>query len=143
MQAKKSGHKKAKSLPEFRPNIDASTEVVEFEESDEHQYQDIMGQQGGSVVDGCGGGGSMFGSSTISIRNELVKHAASAYVQSAPIVANRDPDWIAGVWEKLKKIFVLTSSCWHAHVRIPFHALFRSAIRFLDYFVNTISRAFS
>nr|GLL35376.1 uncharacterized protein LOC111374798 [Ipomoea trifida] len=135
---KSSAHRKAKSWAAFRPNL-------ELEESDDdnlYQYtslRDIMAQERGSAAEGS----SAFDSSTISIRNSLVKHAASAYVQSATIVAPRDPDWVvAGVWGKVKNGFVGCTSCWHAHVRIHFHAFFTTAIRFLDCLVNTITRAF-
>ncbi|KZV35487.1 hypothetical protein F511_35868 [Dorcoceras hygrometricum] len=56
-------------------------------------------------------------SSNISIRNELVKHAASAYVQSATILINRDQDWV----DRLKTASVGFCSC----LRIPFEPVFR------------------
>lgn len=37
----------------------------------------------------------------ISIRNQLVKHAASVYLQSAMIVANPNPNWFIRFWNRV------------------------------------------
>ncbi|ONK67317.1 uncharacterized protein A4U43_C06F18890 [Asparagus officinalis] len=57
-------------------------------------------------------------SSTISIKNQLVKHAASAYLQSAAIIAARDQNWFTSVWRQMRwqRIF---NSRWQECVRGP------------------------
>ncbi|OVA20456.1 hypothetical protein BVC80_1061g3 [Macleaya cordata] len=45
-------------------------------------------------------GNCFFDSSSISIRNQLVKHAASAYLQSAMILGSPNQSWVGRVWRK-------------------------------------------
>uniref|UniRef100_A0A0A0KKP9 Uncharacterized protein n=1 Tax=Cucumis sativus TaxID=3659 RepID=A0A0A0KKP9_CUCSA len=58
-----------------------------------------------------------FNSSNISIRNELVKRAASAYLQSAAILVSRNESGFVGFWERLRiKLAALRSrwcDCFH------------------------------
>ncbi|EER91173.1 hypothetical protein BDA96_01G164400 [Sorghum bicolor] len=59
----------------------------------------------------CGGGGSFgdvaglaaidFDASNINIRNQLLKHAASAYLQSAIVVPPRDRGCLSRLWRRL------------------------------------------
>ncbi|KAL7243160.1 hypothetical protein ACSBR1_015556 [Camellia fascicularis] len=81
-----------------------------------------------------------FSSSTISIRNELVKHAASVYVQSATILVNRNQNFVSRFWENLKGKIVFRS-CWQVYVREPLGGCLRPMFRFLNYVVNQIARA--
>ncbi|KAL0397219.1 UNVERIFIED_CONTAM: hypothetical protein Scaly_0170300 [Sesamum calycinum] len=73
--------------------------------------------------------GIPFDSANISIRNELVKHAASAYVLSAVNPANRDQDWISAFWEKMKASCIGFESCCHVYVSVPLQALCRPVVR--------------
>lgn len=79
-----------------------------------------------------------FDSSTISIRNVLVKHAASVYVQSA-ILTNRDRNCLSHFLEKIKSQ-VSCRSCWQIYVREPLSACFRVIFRYLHYMVNGAAR---
>ncbi|GAV75024.1 hypothetical protein CFOL_v3_18504, partial [Cephalotus follicularis] len=58
--------------------------------------------------------GSDFDSSNITIKNQLVKSAASAYLQSTAVLANRNQNCFAKFWRKLKNM-VASSSCWNVH----------------------------
>ncbi|XP_062211916.1 uncharacterized protein LOC133912941 [Phragmites australis] len=54
----------------------------------------------------CSGGGSCgdvidFDTSNINIRNQLLKHAASAYLQSAIVVAPRERGCLSRLWRRL------------------------------------------
>ncbi|GFS43124.1 hypothetical protein Acr_00g0083790 [Actinidia rufa] len=80
-----------------------------------------------------------FDSSTISFRNELLKHAASAYVQSAAILVSRNQNIFQRVWENLKDKF-LRCSCWRVYVRKPLRTCFRPIFQFLNYVVDQITR---
>ncbi|KAJ0589462.1 hypothetical protein HanIR_Chr04g0186531 [Helianthus annuus] len=64
-------------------------------------------------------------SSNISIKNVLVKHAASAYVQSA-FLAQRDPTSCGSVW--------------YVYVTKPLHACFRVVFQFFRYLIDGIVR---
>ncbi|KAL6545610.1 hypothetical protein OROGR_009484 [Orobanche gracilis] len=69
----------------------------------------------------------------ISIRNELVKHAASAYVLSATIInpTNIDgQDWFpCQLCEQVENITCVDlQSCWDIHVRSPLRALCRPVV---------------
>ncbi|XP_050234712.1 uncharacterized protein LOC126682960 [Mercurialis annua] len=55
-----------------------------------------------------------FDPSNIMIRNQLVKHAASVYVQSATILVNRNQNWVSRFWEQVK-IRVSSFSCWNCY----------------------------
>ncbi|KAG9160956.1 hypothetical protein Leryth_026342 [Lithospermum erythrorhizon] len=87
----------------------------------------------------------MIDSSNISIRNELVKHAASAYVQSTAILANRDQEWFSTLWERIRDHYLAMQleSCWYIYVRTPLSELFRPMFQFLDYVVNGVTRLLS
>lgn len=64
-------------------------------------------------------------SSNISIKNVLVKHAASAYVQSA-FLAQRDPTSCGSVW--------------YTYVTKPLNACFRVVFQFFRYLFDGIVR---
>ncbi|OEL26297.1 hypothetical protein BAE44_0012685 [Dichanthelium oligosanthes] len=57
------------------------------------------GSGGGSF--GEGGAGIDFDASNINIRNQLLKHAASAYLQSAIVVPPRDRGCLSRLWRRL------------------------------------------
>ncbi|XP_020093084.1 uncharacterized protein LOC109713425 [Ananas comosus] len=59
------------------------------------------GSRAGSGIDVAGHGG--FDSSAICIRNQLVKHAASAYLQSAAILATRDRSCLTRFWHSARR----------------------------------------
>ncbi|KAL6894593.1 hypothetical protein ACP4OV_008691 [Aristida adscensionis] len=57
------------------------------------------GAGGGGGV--CGGDGDSFDTSNINIRNQLLKHAASAYLQSAIVVPPRERGCLSRLWRRL------------------------------------------
>ncbi|KAL3655083.1 hypothetical protein CASFOL_000869 [Castilleja foliolosa] len=79
--------------------------------------------------------------SNISIRNELVKHAASAYVLSATIISppSTGQDWFpCQLCEDVKNISCVDlQSCWETHVRSPLQALYRPVV---DFFYQVVHR---
>ncbi|KAF8683063.1 hypothetical protein HU200_045049 [Digitaria exilis] len=58
------------------------------------------GSGGGSFGEG-GGGVHEFDASNINIRNQLLKHAASAYLQSAIVVPPRERGCLSRLWRRL------------------------------------------
>ncbi|GMP73646.1 hypothetical protein CsSME_00031340 [Camellia sinensis var. sinensis] len=70
----------------------------------------------------------------------LVKHAASVYVQSTTILVNRNQNFVSRFWENLKDKIVFRS-CWQVYVREPLGGCFKPMFRFLNYVVNQIARA--
>ncbi|GJN23944.1 hypothetical protein PR202_gb11642 [Eleusine coracana subsp. coracana] len=72
--------------------------------------RDVLAESGGTGSGSCGGGSS-FGdygygidldASNINIRNQLLKHAASAYLQSAIVdVAPRERGCLSRTWRRL------------------------------------------
>lgn len=67
-----------------------------------------------------GGGGSGANRGEIAIRNELVKHAASAYLLSAATVvnpANRGGDF--RMLGRMRRWWLGLVSCWQVHVGLP------------------------
>ncbi|XAR72491.1 hypothetical protein NMG60_11019147 [Bertholletia excelsa] len=84
--------------------------------------------------------GASFDSSSISIRNELVKHAASMYVQSAAVLVNRNQNFFVRVWENFKAKFLFGSSS-ETCIGKPLRACFEPIFQCLDYIVNGVARA--
>ncbi|KAJ4703116.1 putative E3 ubiquitin-protein ligase arkadia-A [Melia azedarach] len=72
-----------------------------------------------------------FDSSNITIRNRLVKRAASAYIQSAAIMVARNQNYFVSVWGRIRSRTEITASCWNVYVRNPLHACFNPIYRFL------------
>ncbi|KAM6552040.1 hypothetical protein CsatB_001848 [Cannabis sativa] len=70
-----------------------------------------------------------FNCNNISIKNRLVKRAASAYLQSTAILATRNQSCFSSFWEKLKNKVSLRS-CWRIYVGGPIRACFRPLLRF-------------
>ena len=129
-----------KKLPSFKPRFDSTISGEEDSDGDDLRYtslKDLLLNSSPNLT-ACSEG-SMLDSSNISIRNELLKHAASAYVQSATIInVNRDEDCLARFLEKMKN-YVGSCSGWHVCVRIPLRSsCFHQIFRFLDYVENTI-----
>jgi len=58
------------------------------------------GSGGGSFGD-AGAPAIDFDASNINIRNQLLKHAASAYLQSAIVVPQRDPGCLSRLWRRM------------------------------------------
>ncbi|WRX27137.1 hypothetical protein QQP08_019624 [Theobroma cacao] len=75
--------------------------------------------------------GNEFDYSKIIIRNRLVKSAASAYLQSAAILANRNENCLLNLWGKLKNNVASSFSCWNVYFRDPFEACFGAIYQFL------------
>ncbi|BFG28144.1 hypothetical protein CerSpe_144180 [Prunus speciosa] len=79
-----------------------------------------------------------FDPSNITIRNQLVKRAASAYVQSAAILASsRNQNFIVSFWGRLRGN-VTSGSRWYAYVRSPIEACFRPILQFLACMVGNV-----
>ena len=80
-----------------------------------------------------------FDSTNISIRNQLVKHAASAYLQSAAVLASRNQNCLVRLWRRLKSNSTLRS-CWFVYIRNPLGACFHPIYRFLGWTIHEIGR---
>ncbi|XP_059670791.1 uncharacterized protein LOC132316280 [Cornus florida] len=132
---------KLKPIPSLKKLKSDSTIVREDSDVDDHQYtslKDIIQNSPPHYATNNEPNG--FDSSNISIRNELVKHAASAYVQSAQILTNRNQNCFANLWRKIENK-VVYHSCWQLYVRKPLRACFHPIFRFLDCIVNGIGRS--
>ncbi|KAL3512477.1 hypothetical protein ACH5RR_025194 [Cinchona calisaya] len=130
-----------KKYPSFRPRFDStiSQEDSDIEVPRYTSLKDLLLNSSPNLT--AYTDGSIFDSSNISIRNELVKHAASAYVQSATIIVNRDQDyWLSQICHKMKN-YVASRSCWDVYFRVPLRSCFRPIFRFLDYLVNGFGRS--
>ncbi|TKY59820.1 hypothetical protein E2542_SST16914 [Spatholobus suberectus] len=75
--------------------------------------------------------------STIAIRNELVKRAASVYLQSAALLATRNQNCVVAFWERLKNRAASYSS-WRVSRSNPFRACLWPIYQFLNYMVGSI-----
>uniref|UniRef100_A0A5B7BBP4 Putative E3 ubiquitin-protein ligase arkadia-A n=1 Tax=Davidia involucrata TaxID=16924 RepID=A0A5B7BBP4_DAVIN len=129
---------KLKKLPSLNLKRDSTTSGEDPDADDDHKYtslKDIILVSPPHHAPNNEANG--FDSSAISIRNELVKHAASAYVQSAVLAINRNQNCFAAIWMEIKNK-VACCSCWRSHVRKPLRACFRPIFRFLDYMVNGV-----
>ncbi|XVF25442.1 hypothetical protein REPUB_Repub13aG0212600 [Reevesia pubescens] len=73
-------------------------------------------------------GNNELDSSKISIRNRLVKSAASAYLQSAVILVNKDENCLLNLWGKLKN---------NDYFRDPLEACFRPIYQFFAYTIGS------
>lgn len=129
---------KLKAAPSFKHIFDTTTTTISREgsESELPRYtslKDIM--MNSSPKDAANNNEP----GNIAIRNELVKHAASAYVLSATInPKNRDQDWnIPGTWERIKTSCVGFQSCWQIHVGLPVEDLCRPLV---DLFYQVVHR---
>lgn len=134
-----SEHPIFKKLCSFRTRIFESTSTISRGSSDIinddhiHRYtslKDLLLNSPSNHASLCEA--NTFDSSNILIRNELVKHAASVYVQSAAIIVNKDRDWIATFGEKIKSYF-----------RVSFLSCFLPIIEYLDYIVSRLRRSLS
>lgn len=80
-----------------------------------------------------------FDSTNILIRNQLVKHAASAYLQSAAVLSSRNQNCLVRLWRRMKSNSTLRS-CWFVYFRNPLGACFHPICRFLSWTINEIGR---
>lgn len=120
-------YKKLKPSPSFKHVIESTTVSREGSESELPRYtslKDVMTSLSPQET------------SEIAIRNELVKHAASAYVLSATIISppNKDHDWnVVGIWERMCLGF---QSCCQIHLAsmldLFYHLLQRVRNGFMD-----------
>jgi hypothetical protein len=74
-----------------------------------------------------------FDSSNITISNHLVKRAASAYLQSAAILATRNQNQIMRFSEKLRDRTTLGSSSWNVYLANLVTACFSPICRLIAY----------
>ncbi|RCV41712.1 hypothetical protein SEVIR_9G156300v4 [Setaria viridis] len=63
--------------------------------------RDVIAEAGPGSGGGSFGDGADFDASNINIRNQLLKHAASAYLQSAIVVPPRDTGCLSRLWRRL------------------------------------------
>ncbi|CAK8578348.1 unnamed protein product [Lathyrus sativus] len=68
--------------------------------------------------------------SNIAIRNELVKRAASVYLQSAALLATRNQNCIVAFWERVKG---QASSWWRLFGENTFRACLSPVLQFLNH----------
>ncbi|KAI4295476.1 hypothetical protein L6164_035521 [Bauhinia variegata] len=80
--------------------------------------------------------GNEFDSSNISIRNELVKRAASYYLQSAVFLPARNPNYFVVFWEKLKSK-AASCPCWRVFAGNPIRACLWPIFQFLNHMVGS------
>ncbi|KAL2343403.1 hypothetical protein Fmac_004688 [Flemingia macrophylla] len=73
--------------------------------------------------------------STIAIRNELVKRAASVYLQSTALLVTRNQNCFAAFWERLKH---RANSYWGASASNPFISCIWPIYQFFNYMVGNI-----
>ncbi|GLU14013.1 hypothetical protein SLE2022_306090 [Rubroshorea leprosula] len=85
--------------------------------------------------------GSEFDSSKITIRNELVKFAASAYLQSAAILVTKNENCFAKYWGKLRNDAATSCLCWNVYFKEPLQACFHPIYRFVSYLGAVWDRA--
>lgn len=119
-------------------NRDKDLEIIE-----DHGYtslKDIILSPPPRHISSCEGS-IAFDSSTISIKNELVKHAASAYVQSA-ILVNRNQSCLADLLAKIKDN-VSCQAWWYICFKKPLKGCFRVMFQFLDYVASGVGRVWS
>nr|DAD33902.1 TPA_asm: hypothetical protein HUJ06_012753 [Nelumbo nucifera] len=108
--------------------------------SDDLRYTSLRDMIPNSPTDECSipdGTAFEFDSSNISIRNQLVKQAASAYVQSAAILITRNQNCLVRLWRKLTSKSGWRS-CWRIYVRNPLRGCARPIYRLMCYVVNQI-----
>ncbi|KAJ0963217.1 hypothetical protein J5N97_028339 [Dioscorea zingiberensis] len=58
-----------------------------------------------------------FDSASIPIRNQLLKHAASAYLQSAAIIASRNQSLFSRIWRRIRRLVAEVRSGWRRCAR--------------------------
>ncbi|PRQ29496.1 hypothetical protein RchiOBHm_Chr5g0014511 [Rosa chinensis] len=81
-----------------------------------------------------------FDPSNITIRNQLVKRAASAYVQSAAILAcTRNQSILVSFWGRLLRGHCVgLSSGWDTYIRSPIEACLRPILQFFACMVGNV-----
>lgn len=75
--------------------------------------------------------------STIAIRNELVKRAASVYLQSAALLATRNQNYFVSFWRRLKNRAAYYSR-WSVSNGNPFMACLEPICHFFNHMVGSI-----
>uniref|UniRef100_A0A1U7YB79 Uncharacterized protein LOC104243078 n=1 Tax=Nicotiana sylvestris TaxID=4096 RepID=A0A1U7YB79_NICSY len=100
-------HSKLKTFPSFKPKNRDDPRCVFVH----HRYVGLKDIIQGSSLQNDTANNNTFDSSNISIRNELVKHAASAYIQSATSLVNRDQPLLEAFWGKMINSLSLPSCC--------------------------------
>ena len=103
-------------------NSDTTTATATVDDVNIHRYTSLRDIDVAEL-------GNDFNCTNISIKNRLVKRAASAYLQSAAILVTRNENCFYSFWEKLKNKSALRS-CWRVYFRNPIKACFRPLLRF-------------
>ncbi|WCJ27434.1 hypothetical protein M5689_009179 [Euphorbia peplus] len=102
--------------------ISSSSSLGEHEEQNSHRYTSlkdiIVNSSQNLAASSTAETYDLIDPSNIMIRNQLVKHAASAYLQSAAVLVSRNQNWFMRFWEKLK--FRVSNVC------DPLTAIYRS-----------------
>ncbi|KAK8293093.1 hypothetical protein V6Z12_D06G167400 [Gossypium hirsutum] len=130
---------KPEKLPLLKSTTNSSSNITDPEiDEDEHRYTSlkdlILRSSSSSILPGRSSisqeGNNEFDSSKIVIKNRLVKSAASAYLQSAAILINRDEGWLLNLWGKLKNNVETSYSCCNVYIREPLKACFQPIYQF-------------
>lgn len=125
----------------------AAGELEDEEEEEDHRYTSLKDIMMNSPTWHCHAHahGATTSSANISIRNELVKHAASAYLQSAAILASsRNQNCFVAFWGRIDHHMSggpnataggggrLLCWYWNVYVRNPLRSCFQPIFRFLS-----------
>ncbi|XP_057767602.1 uncharacterized protein LOC130987915 [Salvia miltiorrhiza] len=122
-------YQKLRAIPSFKHVMEAAAMSREGSETDGGELprytslKDVMSNLSPS------------GNADIAIRNELVKHAASAYVLSATII---NPGQRDGQNSRMKMCCL---SCWRIHVGLPLQALCWPIVHFVYQIVRRVRNA--
>lgn len=108
--------------------------VTDSDIDDDHRYTSLKDIMTNSPTHGYA---EVLNSPNISIRNELVKHAASAYLQSTAILVSRNQNCFVAFWGNMENKGV-SRSYWNFYVRNPLRACFRPILRFFASMVGTV-----
>lgn len=129
-------------LPSFRlrsrNSSIATTDAGDFD--DDHRYTSLKDIMMNSPTHGASHVEGDFSSPNISIRNELVKHAASAYLQSTAILASRNQNCLVAFWGRIENRGGLTSY-WNVYVRNALRACFQPILTFFSCMVGNFRTA--
>ncbi|XP_015870113.1 uncharacterized protein LOC107407357 [Ziziphus jujuba] len=120
-------------------NSSIATTVTDSDIDDDHRYTSLKDIMMNSPTHGASNAEVLneFSSPNISIRNQLVKHAASAYLQSTAILVSRNQNCFVAFWGNIENKGVFRSY-WNFYIRNPLRACFRPILRFFASMVGTV-----
>lgn len=123
--------KKLNNLPSLKIGLNSSTDCRVLDIDEDHQYTSLKDLILSSPTRAdINQEGHDFGSSTITIRNHLVKRAASAYLQSAVVLdlESQNQNYFVRLGEKIRDKATLFSR-WRLYILGPICACFRPILR--------------